>query len=101
MRIKTQWGVIAYNPQAIACDADLTEMADAAFGEGAAEWLDHRTGYRPGMTCAQAWGMIAARALRNPYFCAMCGGMGMTHGIKPDEDVMNTPCPECNPNALP
>ena len=63
MKIKTQWGVIAYDPQAIACDADLTEMADAAFGEHASDWLEHRTGYRQGMTCAQAWGMIAARAM--------------------------------------
>jgi hypothetical protein len=63
MKIKTQWGVIAYDPQAIACNADLIEMADAAFGEHAGEWLEHRTGYRPGMTCAEAWEIIAARAM--------------------------------------
>jgi hypothetical protein len=63
MRIKTQWGTIAYDPQAIACNADLIEMADAAFGEHAGEWLDHRTGYRPGMTCAEVWEMITARAM--------------------------------------
>ena len=63
MKIQTQWGIIAYDPQAIACDADLIEMADAAFGECAAEWLDHRTGYRPGMTCAEAWREITAIAI--------------------------------------
>ena len=29
--------------------------------------------------------------------CAACGGCGMLPGIKPDDDVMNTPCPSCNP----
>ena len=116
MKIKTQWGVIAYDPQAIACDADIVEMADAAFGEHAGEWLVTRTGYRPGMTCAEAWEMIAARAIYHDYIgancpnpagcyamgeCAMRGGCGILPATKPDDDVMNTPCPECNPQPLP
>jgi len=31
--------------------------------------------------------------------CSACGGCGMLPGIKPDDDVMNTPCPQCNPWA--
>lgn len=29
--------------------------------------------------------------------CSACGGCGMLPGTKPDDDVMNTPCPRCNP----
>lgn len=31
--------------------------------------------------------------------CSACGGCGMIPGTKPDDDVMNTPCPQCNPWA--
>jgi hypothetical protein len=110
MKIQTQWGTIAYDPQTIACDADILDMADAAFGEHAGEWLEHRTGYRPGMTCAQVWVAICGQAIYRirkkqsaelRSNCAICGGTGMTPGTKPDDDVMNAPCPECNPQPLP
>jgi ssDNA-binding Zn-finger/Zn-ribbon topoisomerase 1 len=28
--------------------------------------------------------------------CSACGGCGMLPGKGPNDDVMNTPCPECN-----
>jgi hypothetical protein len=31
--------------------------------------------------------------------CSACGGCGMIPGTGPNDDVMNTPCPECNPWA--
>lgn len=31
--------------------------------------------------------------------CSACGGCGMLPGTEPDDDVMNTPCPQCNPWA--
>lgn len=31
--------------------------------------------------------------------CSACGGCGMLPGTEPDHDVMNTPCPQCNPWA--
>ena len=31
--------------------------------------------------------------------CSACGGCGMLPGTAPDDDVMNTPCPQCNPWA--
>jgi hypothetical protein len=33
--------------------------------------------------------------------CEYCGGCGMIAGKEPDDDVMNTPCPRCNPHAEP
>jgi hypothetical protein len=32
--------------------------------------------------------------------CAACGGLSMMEGIGPDDDVMNTPCGECNTEGL-
>ena len=31
--------------------------------------------------------------------CSACGGCGMLPGTQPDDDVMNTPCLQCNPWA--
>lgn len=31
--------------------------------------------------------------------CSACGGCGMLPGTQPDDDVMNTPCAQCNPWA--
>jgi hypothetical protein len=31
--------------------------------------------------------------------CEGCEGCGMTTGLEPNDDIMNTPCPECNPWA--
>jgi len=31
--------------------------------------------------------------------CENCGGCGMIPGTLPDDDVMNSPCPKCNPHA--
>jgi hypothetical protein len=32
-----------------------------------------------------------------PVPCSACGGLSMIEGSGPDDDVMNTRCPECNP----
>jgi len=37
---------------------------------------------------------------RRPSSCSACGGCGMIPGAGPNDDVMNTPCPECNPWAV-
>jgi hypothetical protein len=44
--------------------------------------------------------MIAARKSAEQR-CEYCGGCGMIAGKEPDDDVMNTPCPRCNPHAEP
>jgi hypothetical protein len=38
---------------------------------------------------------IAKQAQRQ--LCDNCGGCGMLPGTEPNDDVMNTPCPKCNP----
>lgn len=39
-----------------------------------------------------------AKACAAPV-CSACGGLSMVPGEPPHEDVMNTPCPACNPWA--
>jgi hypothetical protein len=39
------------------------------------------------------------RAVDLPRPCSACGGCGMLPGKGPNDDVMNTPCAECNPWA--
>lgn len=31
--------------------------------------------------------------------CSACGGCFMLEGLKPGDDVMNKPCPQCNENS--
>jgi len=50
--------------------------------------------------CAYADAMLASRK-PSVEACEHCGGCGMLAGKEPDDDVMNTPCPRCNPNAEP
>jgi hypothetical protein len=39
---------------------------------------------------------IEVKACAAPV-CSACGGLSMIEGSRPDDDVMNTQCPECNP----
>jgi hypothetical protein len=40
---------------------------------------------------------IDANPHRGSEFCGNCGDLGMIPGTEPNDDVMNTPCPKCNP----
>jgi hypothetical protein len=65
----------------------------------ASEWEDSPT-HGGEWAYKYADAMIAARKPAEQS-CEYCGGCGMLHGKEPDDDVMNTPCPRCNPHAEP